>query len=707
MMRILVDNSTRIVIMAGDNLTSAEISAQRATWCTDYSSYNDFTVYDATLPLGFAPLCWTYSVTGVWSVIPTLQPTVNKLILSSQTSTPHASSILSLLNSNIESDKLAQYLRGEISFTSIIETVNAFVAPGFVDAGFIGTLPDVVYSISKDYLQQAEAIESILTSLSNIGDVGSAAADAARAVQAASDAVFAKNAAEGAATTATTQATSAATSSNDASLSATAASTSASNAATSAGSAGASASAADSSKTAASVSATGAANSAAGAESSASSASSSATNAAAYKTAAETASTAAASAQVAAQAARDAASGSASSAANSASTATSKATDTSNSAASAATSATDASTSAGQASTSAGNAATHAGQASTSASNASSSASNAASSATTAANAATTATNQAAAAATSASTASSQATAAAQSASSATSSANAANTSVSSALNYKNSAAQSATDAAGSATAAAYDFTTLSARLNNAGGTGVSVETVALATATNIGDITTLQGMNGVRIVSDGYVAGYGLLVTDTDGHPTSGFTIIADIFKIAPVATSPTAADNCPFYFLTTPTVVNGKTVPAGAWFKKAFMSEATVDTLILAGQSVTVTTYAKNAGNVTISNSESTIVSSTPDFGSVAPQSVVIEIYLYQNGGSTPSMTFKLYKGASLLSSKYARTSSVDGSNTTVLFVDESPSSGSSTYTLKGLTSSGTVIFTDVLMTVSGAKR
>lgn len=130
--------------------------------------------------------------------------------------------------------------------------------------------------------------------------------------------------------------------------------------------------------------------------------------------------------------------------------------------------------------------------------------------------------------------------------------------------------------------------TTITARLNNAGGTGVSVEQQFTAQATvNSG----LLGQYTVKInnTTDKYVTGFGLAQTNVNGATVGEFAVIADRFSIAPVATSPTAEDGSPFYHLTTPTTVNGVTVPPGTYMKKAFIADATIGTAQIADAAIT----------------------------------------------------------------------------------------------------------------------
>jgi hypothetical protein len=132
--------------------------------------------------------------------------------------------------------------------------------------------------------------------------------------------------------------------------------------------------------------------------------------------------------------------------------------------------------------------------------------------------------------------------------------------------------------------------TTLSARLNNVGGTssGVTIEQAYSAQA----DVNTgLYAQYSVKInnSTNKFVTGFGLSSTTVNGETVGEFAIIADKFSIAPVATSATAVDGSPFYYLTAPTVVNGVTVPAGAYMKKAFIADATIGTAQIADAAIT----------------------------------------------------------------------------------------------------------------------
>ena len=301
--------------------------------------------------------------------------------------------------------------------------------------------------------------------------------------------------------------------------------------------------------------------------------------AAADATAAIAAKTAALLAQTGAETAEDNAETAETNAETAQSAASTSATAASNSATGAAGSASSASTSATNAASSENNAGSSATAASTSASNANTYATSAGTASTASQNASVTATTASNNAASSASSAGSAATSAANFASNASASESAAGTSATSANTSATNAASSATDASGSASAASSTVNGLTARLNNTGGTGVTVEQAYSANASDIGD---LEGQYSVKIDANGHVAGFGLSNTLTTAGPSSAFIVRADKFAVidpASVAdglgtTSPTAA-NIPFF------IQGGTTYIKAAAILDASITSAKIGTL------------------------------------------------------------------------------------------------------------------------------
>ena len=300
---------------------------------------------------------------------------------------------------------------------------------------------------------------------------------------------------------------------------------------------------------------------------------------------AEIAETNAETAQSAASTSANAASNSATGAAGSASAASTSATNAASSENNAGSFATAASTSASNASTyatSAGTASTASQSASVTATTASN---NAASSASSAGSAATSAANFA-------SNASASQSAAGTSATSANTSATNAYTSASNASTYSNTATSAATAASGHASAASSTVNGLTARLNNTGGTGVTVEQ---AYSANVSDIGNLGGQYSVKIDSNGHVAGFGLSNTTVNSTPSSAFIVRADNFAIVDPAstsnglgtTSPSTA-SVPFT-VTSATTLNGVAVPAGVYMKSAYIQNGSIVNAMIGNAAIT----------------------------------------------------------------------------------------------------------------------
>lgn len=92
---------------------------------------------------------------------------------------------------------------------------------------------------------------------------------------------------------------------------------------------------------------------------------------------------------------------------------------------------------------------------------------------------------------------------------------------------------------------------------------------------------TTINGLSAqltFKIDNNGYVTGYGLASTPVDGVPVSEFAVVADKFSIAPVATSHSANDGSPFFHLTSPTTINGVSIPSGTYMKSAYIHDASI---------------------------------------------------------------------------------------------------------------------------------
>ena len=98
-----------------------------------------------------------------------------------------------------------------------------------------------------------------------------------------------------------------------------------------------------------------------------------------------------------------------------------------------------------------------------------------------------------------------------------------------------------------------------------------------------------IQGKYTVKIDNNGFVSGYGLISTANNSVPFADFAVIADRFSISPVASGVSANPASPFFVLTSPTVIDGVTIPAGTYMKKAFIHNATINTAKIEDAAIT----------------------------------------------------------------------------------------------------------------------
>jgi len=91
-----------------------------------------------------------------------------------------------------------------------------------------------------------------------------------------------------------------------------------------------------------------------------------------------------------------------------------------------------------------------------------------------------------------------------------------------------------------------------------------------------------IQGKYAVKIDNNGFVTGYGLISEPNNGVPTSSFFVLADKFAIAsPTSTDPTGDLSVPFFVLTSPQIIDGKSFDAGVYIKKGNISTIDADSI------------------------------------------------------------------------------------------------------------------------------
>jgi hypothetical protein len=114
-------------------------------------------------------------------------------------------------------------------------------------------------------------------------------------------------------------------------------------------------------------------------------------------------------------------------------------------------------------------------------------------------------------------------------------------------------------------------------------GDAVTVEQAYSATASNAGNITSLQGQYTVKIDNNGAVSGFGLASTNVNGTIVSEFIVNADRFAIMDPGTTLTNGAgnhnaNVPFIVQSSATTINGVSVPAGVYMTDAFIRNGSI---------------------------------------------------------------------------------------------------------------------------------
>ncbi len=158
-----------------------------------------------------------------------------------------------------------------------------------------------------------------------------------------------------------------------------------------------------------------------------------------------------------------------------------------------------------------------------------------------------------------------------------------------------------------------------------------------------------LSGEYTVKIDLNGYVAGYGLFSNYdlTTGATTSSFGVRADRFFVGS-AESGSQVNAVPFTVISTPHVINGVTRPPGVYITDAIIGngsigtaqigDASVETLKIAGNAVTVPLFAAGGGgSYGPGDGPSTVVSVSGTFNTEATIVASAFIEAGNTGGAT----------------------------------------------------------------------
>lgn len=138
-------------------------------------------------------------------------------------------------------------------------------------------------------------------------------------------------------------------------------------------------------------------------------------------------------------------------------------------------------------------------------------------------------------------------------------------------------------------TTTANQATSISQLTSSVNGNTSSIQTL---TSTTNG----LSSQYTVKVDTNGYVSGFGLASTANTGTPTSSFIVRADSFAIGSPS-GPGISPSMPFIVRTTPTTINGESVPAGVYINSAWIQNGT----ITSAQITTLTATKITAGTIT----------------------------------------------------------------------------------------------------------
>jgi len=114
----------------------------------------------------------------------------------------------------------------------------------------------------------------------------------------------------------------------------------------------------------------------------------------------------------------------------------------------------------------------------------------------------------------------------------------------------------------------------LATRLDGIEANGVAIQQEQ---TTRISETGELFAKYTVKVDMNGYVSGFGLASTANNATPTSEFAVRADRFYIAN-PTGPSIEPAVPFIVQTTPTTINGVSVPVGVYMTDAFIRNGTI---------------------------------------------------------------------------------------------------------------------------------
>lgn len=257
--------------------------------------------------------------------------------------------------------------------------------------------------------------------------------------------------------------------------------------------------------------------------------------------------------------------------------------------------------------------------------------------------------------------------------------------------------------------------------------TAVATSTVTLSAALNAAASTTADAysFSSQTLV----IGGFGLMASQGAGSaqaPTVDFGIRADKFYVASTASTPSLAtqlastdNSIPFIVTTTTQTIDGITYTPGVYIKKAIISDASVDTLKIAGNAVIVPAYNTSSSAVTITSLSTwyDIVSVVIDYGTAVTNAKGLIGFSLQHGsggGGEWAIQWRVIRGDGTIigsGEQSVSNNSIGNSTVTAVVYDNVAYSTARTYKLQvanyGNVGSARVVAAGAVIYGLGAKR
>lgn len=188
------------------------------------------------------------------------------------------------------------------------------------------------------------------------------------------------------------------------------------------------------------------------------------------------------------------------------------------------------------------------------------------------------------------------------------------------------------------------------------GGNAIAIQQASIAFASATGEI---NARITFKIDNNGYVTGYGLMSSANNSVPFSEFIVRADRFAIGSPS-GPGITPAVPFIVTTTGSNVGGEYAPPGVYIQNAIImngsigrakiGDLAVDTLKIAGNSVTVGTYDSAGSDSVSAGGSTTLISRTVDLGDGYNTGVIIIGTVFLSATSNATFGLRIYVNGQL---------------------------------------------------------